>query len=103
MVDHQLAKHERDESDYSGNRDHRDPHGGKPIFFLALVEHDLQQADSDGQHADAPIGDSRWCTLEVSRVEALEARHNDGREADRHVDVEDPAPAVAVSEPAAEN
>ena len=33
--------------------------GGEPVFFLAFVEDDLQKADADGEHADAPVVDFR--------------------------------------------
>ena len=36
-------------------------------------------------------------------IEDEERRHHDGGDADGHVDVEDPAPRVAIGKPAAEN
>ena len=80
-----------------------DPGGGEPIFFLAFVEDDLQAGRSDGEHADAPVIDFCRCALDVGRIEDEHARHDDGGEADGHIDVENPAPTVAVGEPAAEH
>ncbi len=59
MVDLEFANDEGGESDGGDNGDGGDPVGGEPVFFLAFVEDDLQKADADGEHADAPVVDFR--------------------------------------------
>ena len=75
----------------------------EPVLLLALVEHELQRADADRQHADAPVVDRRDSLPQVRRIEDEQLRHDERRDADRNVDVEDPAPAVVVGQPAAEH
>ena len=79
--------------------------GGRrePVVLLSLVEHDLQRADADDEHADAPVVDLLRFAPQVRRIEDEQLRHDDRRDADRQVDVEHPAPAVAVGQPAAEH
>ena len=43
----------------------------EPVFLLPLVEHDLQRADADREHADAPVVDlaaSRVCRYGGSKM-----------------------------------
>jgi hypothetical protein len=80
-----------------------DPVGGEPVFLLAFVEDDLKRAHGDGEHADAPDVHSDPGFTEVGRVKNEETRHDEGQDADGDVDVEDPAPAIAVGEPASED
>ena len=69
--------------------------------FLAFVEQDLERADSHREHPDAPVVHLARLCLQIGRVEDVELGHHDRRNADRQVDVEDPAPAVRIGEPAA--
>ena len=55
------------------------------------------------EHADAPVVDLLHFALQVRRIEDEQLGHDDRRDADRDIDVEHPAPAVAVGQPAAEH
>src|SRR5260370_30947873 len=93
-----------DDEQVEGNRGNRridqDLDGMEPVRDLASVEHQLQGADAD---AEAP---------EAEEVEQLALRRppvvdededaERGDDPDRQVDVEHPAPAVILGQPAAE-
>ena len=95
-----------DEADQRGNRDHdqREDEGRRqPVFFLSLVEHDLQGGDADREQAQAPIVDAAGAAHEIRRIEDVPLRHHEREHADWNVDVEHPAPRIVVGEPAAEH
>ena len=72
----------------------------EPVLQLAAVEHQLQGADPQAQRQE-PDEIERFTThvagLADENKDAQRAQH-----ADRQVDVEDPAPAVVIGQPAAE-
>ena len=71
-------------------------------FALSGVEENLQGADTQGKESDAPEIDFALAALYVARIED-EAVHQDERQdADREIEVEDPAPAVVVGDPSTE-
>ena len=95
---------DQDDQRNSGNDRQRENRPiGEPVGFLPLVEDVLQRADADHQHADAPVVDPLRLAAQVRRIEDEQLRHDDRRNADREVDVEDPAPAVAVGQPSADD
>src|SRR5581483_2646654 len=75
----------------------------EPIFFLPFVEHDLQGTHPDNQQADSPVVDPCPLAAKIRWIEYESLGEEYGNSADRHIDVENPAPAVIVGEPAAEN
>src|SRR5262249_26353390 len=103
VVDGELAQDEGDQSSDGADGQDDDEARGEPVFFLSFVEHDLQAADAEGEQADAPVVDGAGAALDVRRIEDKDRSKKDRQDANRHVDVEDPAPAVAVSKPAAED
>ena len=94
---------ERHERHRAQNRQRRDQTRGEPVVFLTLVEHELEGADPDREHADAPVVDAPRRLPDVGRVEDEHPRHDERRDPDRNVDVEDPSPAVVVGQPAAQH
>ena len=77
----------------------------EPVFFLPLVEHDLQRPDGDGEQAQTDAVDAAEFladALEVGRVFNDAAGENDGENADGDIEEEDPAPAIVVGDPAAD-
>ena len=87
------------------DRQHREGHDevrAEPVILLPFVEHDLQAADADDQQADSPVVDASFFAMpQVGRIPDENLRQDDGDDADGNIDVEDPAPAVIVGEPAA--
>jgi hypothetical protein len=72
----------------------------EPVVLLAAVEHDLQRADAEAEQGEAE-------EIETVAVLAPRLAHegqdpDESEDADRQVDVEDPAPIVVEGEPAAE-
>src|SRR3569833_4339989 len=103
MIGDQFAGDKRRNENNGEDQERRDPPGRIPVLFLTLIELDLERADADGEHAHAPIVDPRRYAPNVGRIEDKQRRHDDGRDADGDIDVEDPAPTVGVGEPAAED
>ena len=81
----------------------RDEEGREPVALLSEIERELESADPQRQQADAPVVDLRRLLAEVRRIEDVELRHHQRRDADRQVDVEDPSPAVGIGQPSAED
>ena len=81
----------------------RNPVRSEPVGLLPAVKHHLKRADTHRQHSDAPGIHLRRAAADVGRVEQEKLGHDDGSDADRDVDVEDPAPGIAVRKPAAEH
>ena len=103
MVDPQFVEHEGGKAHHGQQGQRRDPVGPEPVLLLAFVEHHLQGSNAHRQHADAPVVHALRGSADVVRVEDKKPGHNDGRHTDRDVDVEDPAPTVAVRQPAAQD
>ena len=94
-----------DQEDVEGGRgDDRLDHDlarGEPIELLAAVEEDLQRGDGDAQRREAePVELGRGVLL---RLDDEHADADEGERADRHVDIEDPAPGDVVGQPAADH
>ena len=73
---------------------------GEPVELLAAVEHELQGADGDAERAEAEPVEARAPARTASPARrALTPRKRE--HAERHVDVEDPAPVemFSVSQP----
>src|SRR5579884_1989021 len=103
MRGHQLADDEAGDHDDRDQRESDDETGPEPVVFLAFVEQHLKRADADRKHADAPIIDFARAPLDPRRVEDKGAGHQNRHDTDRDIDVEDPAPAIRLRQPAAEH
>src|SRR5262245_18089834 len=57
MVGAQLPPYKNNGRYHRRKSQHRDIGGGKPVFGLPFLEHDLETADADGQQQDPPIID----------------------------------------------
>src|ERR1700716_3701664 len=64
----------------------------EPILELAAIEHHLQRADAEAQHGEAEEVEGSVGIARGVRQERHDAEK--GEDADRQVDVEDPAPIV---------
>ena len=73
----------------------------EPIFLLTAIEHHLQRADRETERAEAePIE----LLARVARRLRQKGNHSQqGNDADRQIDIEDPPPTVIFRQPAAEN
>ena len=103
IVSRQLVHDERYQRDDADDGERRDEGRFEPVFLLSFVEHDLQRADAHDQHPHPPVVHPPRLGAEIRRIEDVELRHHDRRDAHRDVDVEDPAPAVVVRQPPAEH
>src|SRR5882724_2919836 len=95
----QLTPNESPEPHNSKDAERGDEVRAEPILLLAFIEHDLQGANADHQQTDAPIIDALRFFADVWRIEDEELGHGERDDADGDVDVEDPSPAVVVSDP----
>src|SRR5271166_2179240 len=103
MTGHQLAYHHGDQSEDAKRRPHANLSAAEPVLGLALVEHNLQHAKPESEKADPPkINATGLMLADVGRVMHEGADHHDRDSAHRQVEIEDPAPAVVVGNPAAE-
>ena len=73
---------------------------GEPVLVLAVVQHQLQAADPDRQHAEAKPVEAQTLLRAAARQEDHQA--GGGEQTERQVDVEDVAPTVGLGEPAAD-
>src|SRR5262245_35490427 len=95
-----------DDSDQHQHKENLNEAAGEPVFALALVENDLHAAEAKADQADADVVDAETFldlgAFHVRRI-ADEQRGEQQREnADRYVDVKNPAPGKIVGDPAAE-
>ena len=94
--------------DEEGQGDRRDQRAAddevrlEPVQVVALVEDDLQGADADHQGDQADVVHRRLLDHHRACLQLL-VDDESGEQADRHVDEEDPRPAVVVGDPAAED
>ena len=101
MVGAELAKNKQRKACARQNRQRDNEMRRKPVVFLALVQHDLQRANADRQQPNAPIVDLGTAALDVRRIEDQKIGKDEGQNANGNIDVKNPAPTVAISEPAA--
>ena len=103
MGGHEFSRDEEHESDDAENRQNENEVRAEPVFFLAFIEQDLQRANAEREIADAPVVHAAFSALDVWRIVNEQHGHDDGRDPDRNVDIEKPAPGITVSDPAAEH
>src|SRR5262249_32841394 len=72
----------------------------KLVFELAAVEHQLQGANPQAQGQEPE--EIEWFAMQVAGLADKDQNAQRTDDADRQVDVEDPAPAVVISQPTAE-
>jgi len=73
------------------------PHRAEPVRLLALVEDHLEGREPDGQKAKPDIVDSRIALApDIGRILDKVVNHQQRQNADRQVDIEDPAPRIVV-------
>lgn len=98
---HQLPDYERDQADHRRHAERGDQIRGEPIILLPLVEQNLERADAERQEPQTPAVNFFLRTSQVRRVADVELDHQESQQANRHVDVEDPAPGRVVRKPTA--
>src|SRR5579864_2611379 len=93
-----------DRADEPGGADDAGPDdevGAEPIVALTFVEDDLKKSEADAKEGDADVIDPETQFLHIGRILDQHCRHQDGDDADRNVDKENPAPCETVGNPAA--
>ncbi len=107
QVDHRMAvghfpDHEHRQRDHGNRRADNDEIRLEPVQVIALVEDHLQRANANDQGDQTDV--IHWLATGHHRpFRQLRTHHHHRKDADRHVDEEDPRPAVTVGNPAAEN
>ena len=100
----EFSDDEQDESECGDGGRPANPGRLEPIRLLALVQHKLQRAQPERQQAKAEIIDGPLEELsQIRRVFDVEVHHEEGEDADGKIDIEDPAPGIAVGDPTAES
>ena len=105
MVDGEFAPEKERKSDDGDDEEGDDEAGAEPVVFLSLVEHDLEGADGDDEQAEAPVVDAFFTLAdfgEVGRVFDQAVGEDEGDDADRDIEEEDPTPGIVVDDPAAD-
>ena len=101
-----FVKYEGDQRDHGEREKDGDVGGAEPVFLLALVEDDLQEAEADDDQRQADVIDLDVLALDC-RAATADLRppggEEEGEQADGDVDEENPAPVVIVGDPAAES
>ncbi len=98
----QLPDQEHRQRHHGHAGQHHDLHRREPVLVVAQVEHQLQGTDTDHQGDQADVVHLRLLDLLRAPLQ-LVAHHQRSEDAQRHVDQEDPFPAVVVGDPATED
>src|ERR1700733_8187149 len=106
ILDGKLANNQADERK---DGDHHAPHDEwrpEPVVSLALIQHDLQETQSQSQQPEADEIDLPALLRRYTRhARRFMDQHRDQQQrnhADRHVQQENPSPRIIVSDPSAE-
>ncbi|MNT39918.1 hypothetical protein D3C72_1762040 [compost metagenome] len=78
---------------------HHDLHRREPVLVVAQIEYQLQCTHADHQGDQADVVHLRLFDVLRATLQ-LVTHHQCGEDAERHVDQEDPFPAVVVGDPA---
>src|SRR5579864_1006887 len=97
----QLTNDEEQQAENTQRGENADVVGREPVFALAGVEYDLQRSKSERQKTDAGKIDGAFGAANVGRIVDKTAHHHQGNQADRKVEIKNPAPAVVVGDPSA--
>src|SRR6185437_11848016 len=103
MLRGKLPHQEKYKSDNAQDEQQEDEVRTKPVLLLAFVQHHLQAADAQRKITNAPVINPTLAAFDVWRILNEQHHHGHGRYADWNVDIEQPSPGVAVSNPAAQN
>ena len=99
----QFANHQRDQAEDAEEGPQANLVAAEPVLALARIEYYLQHAKAQGEKADAPqIDASGFVLADVLRIAHEGVHHEQREDANRKIEVEDPAPGVVVGDPAAE-
>src|SRR4051812_14149957 len=97
MTGHELTYDKEQESDHADDAQRKNEMRREPVIFLAFIEHDLERANAQREIADAPVVNAAFSALNVWRIVNEHGGHDHGNYSDRDVDIEEPAPAITVS------
>jgi len=98
-----FADDEADEGSDGKEDGAADPEGTEPVRLLAFVEDELEGAEPKGHEGESEVVDGAGeFASDVRRVFDEGGGKEKGEDADGEVDVEDPAPGVAVGDPTTE-
>src|SRR5437762_1820599 len=101
-----LPKNSSDDADEHQYEEDLNKAAGKPVFAFAFIENNLHAAQAETDQSDADVVDaetfSQLSALHVGRIADQKRREQQRKNADRNVDVKNPAPGKIVSDPAAE-
>ena len=99
----QLANDESEKAGHGNDGEPAHPLGREPILLLAFVENNLERAEPHRQERKArKIDTFDFRVLDIGRVFDKGLDHEDGKDADGQVDIENPAPGIVVGDPATE-
>src|SRR5512141_518077 len=77
----------------------------EPVFALSFVEDHLQGSEAERDQAESDVVDfgfTQLAALEIGRILNKSLRQQEGKNANRDIDEENPAPAEVVGDPASE-
>src|SRR5690242_2496351 len=105
----QLPWHEENKCKGRGSGEDDDRIGLKPVLTLALVEDNLETAERNRNQYQADPVDIETAREPLStlllqhiRLDQQPLNQEQGRDADRHIDEEDPVPGHVVGDPASD-
>jgi hypothetical protein len=102
----QFPHHHADQSDGGDDGGGDDAVRREPIVALAFVQHDFERAQPGGQQPQAHVIDlqavAQRFAEQIGRIEDQQRSQQQGTNAHRNVDQENPAPGVVVGDPSAE-
>src|SRR5579871_1435456 len=99
-----LPDNDEDQGGRADQRQRNDEVGFEPVIALSFVEDDLQGSKSKRDKSQADVVDAslfEFAALEVRRILNEARGQKDGKNSDRDIDKENPAPREVVSDPSA--
>ena len=103
MFGREFANNKCGEANDGKHTQRADEIGAEPVVFLPLVQHDLQAGNAERQVSHSPKIDLRGRALDVGRIKDKNASQKNCENANRDIDIEDPAPAITVSKPSSQD
>src|SRR6185437_859724 len=103
MFRDKFANHEQHQADHTKDEQDENKVRAEPVFLLSFVEQHLQATDAESEKPYSPVINSAFTSFDVRRILNEHHDHGDCGNTDRNVDVKQPAPGVAVSDPAAQD
>ena len=102
LFDHQLANHQRHQAHHAESGKEADVIRREPVLPLAGIENHLKRAEAECQQPDSPQIDAPSAALYVGWIGDEPVNHRDRENPYRKIQIEDPAPGVAVRDPPAQ-